>query len=174
MILCILSRCTLAILCPPVAPILPVYQMTDSLTRQRRAQLMSRVRTRDTAPERSLRRAMWRAGIRGWRLHSRRLPGRPDIAFGKLRVAVFVDGAFWHGHPAYYHGQSGEFWDQKIAANRARDLRVNAELAALGWAVLRIWDFEIEEDADACARRVRALLSKRTGAASHCAVGARS
>jgi DNA mismatch endonuclease (patch repair protein) len=73
-------------------------------------------------------------------------------------VAVFVDGAFWHGHPDYYWGQSGEFWDAKIERNRARDLRVNEELAGLGWTVLRVWDFEVERDPGGCARRVAVTL----------------
>jgi DNA mismatch endonuclease (patch repair protein) len=115
---------------------------------------MTRVRTRDTAPELALRRSLWRIGIRGWRLHPRRVYGKPDLAWIGRRVAVFVDGAFWHGHPDYYWGQSGEFWDAKIERNRARDRRVDEELDAAGWRVLRLWDFEVERDPDECARRV--------------------
>jgi DNA mismatch endonuclease Vsr len=107
---------------------------------------MKRVKTRDTAPEIVLRKALWAAGIRGWRLHPKKVPGRPDLAWIGRRVAVFVDGAFWHGHPDYYWGQSGEFWDQKIERNRERDTRVNRELADAGWSVVRIWDFELERD----------------------------
>lgn len=121
---------------------------------------MSRVKTRDTAPELVLRRALWAAGLRGWRLHAKRIPGKPDVAWIGLRVAVFVDGAFWHGHPAYYHGQSGSFWDAKIARNRDRDARVNAELEALGWRVVRLWDFELDRDPAACVARVRAAVDE--------------
>jgi DNA mismatch endonuclease (patch repair protein) len=121
---------------------------------------MSRVKTRDTAPELVLRRALWAAGMRGWRLHPKRVPGKPDLAWIGIRVAVFVDGAFWHGHPAYYHGQSGAFWDEKIARNRARDARVNAELAQEGWRVVRLWDFELERDPLACVERVRAAVTE--------------
>jgi DNA mismatch endonuclease (patch repair protein) len=119
---------------------------------------MARVRTRDTAPEVALRQALYAAGVRGWRLH-RQLPGKPDIVFGRARIAVFVDGAFWHGHPDYYSGQSGEFWDKKIAGNRSRDERVNAELDALGWMVIRIWDFEVERDPVTCVDRIRKALA---------------
>jgi len=132
--------------------------MPDQLSVEQRSRLMARVRTRDTAPELALRRALWAAGIRGWRLH-RPLPGRPDLAFGNARLAVFVDGAFWHGHPDYYRGQSGEFWDRKIARNRERDERVDRELAELGWRVLRRWDFEVERDPTGCVRRVSATLA---------------
>lgn len=131
--------------------------MPDNWTPEQRSKLMTRVRTRNTAPEVALRRALFAAGIRGWRLH-RPLPGRPDIVFAGARLCVFVDGAFWHGHPDYYHGQSGEFWDRKIARNRERDQRVNRELTDLGWSVLRLWDFEIERDPAACALKVQSAI----------------
>jgi DNA mismatch endonuclease, patch repair protein len=127
----------------------------DALTKESRSRLMSRVRTRDTKPELLLRRALWMAGLRGWRLHPKTVPGRPDLAWIGRRVAVFVDGAFWHGHPDYYWDQSGKFWDEKIARNRARDMQINAELAASGWCVVRLWDFEVEREADPCVERVR-------------------
>src|SRR5690242_8128264 len=114
---------------------------------------MARVRTKDTDPEVRLRRGLWAAGVRGWRL-SVRAPGRPDLAWPGKRIAVFVDGAFWHGHPDYYWGQSGRFWNDKISRNRSRDERVNAELVDLGWTVLRFWDFEVERDLDGCVERV--------------------
>src|SRR5689334_18597006 len=120
--------------------------MPDPLSTVQRSKLMSRVKTRDTSPEVMLRRALWKAGVRGWRLHPKRVPGRPDVAWMGRRIAVFVDGAFWHGHPDHYWGQSGAFWDAKIAGNRARDARVNSELETAGWQVLRFWDFEVERD----------------------------
>jgi DNA mismatch endonuclease, patch repair protein len=135
--------------------------MADAWSREARSRLMSRVRTRDTAPELALRRALWAAGIRGWRLHAKDLPGRPDLVFRHARIAVFVDGAFWHGHPDYYHGQSGVFWDAKIARNRARDDEVNRELGELGWGVLRFWDLEVEKAAEDCASRVQRALEDR-------------
>jgi DNA mismatch endonuclease (patch repair protein) len=133
--------------------------MADPLTSDQRSNLMSRVRTKDTAPELMLRHALWAAGLRGWRLHPKRVPGRPDLAWIGRRLAVFVDGAFWHGHPDYYHGQSGAFWDEKIARNRARDERVNTELSEAGWHVIRFWDFEVERDPEGCAGRVQAALA---------------
>jgi DNA mismatch endonuclease, patch repair protein len=120
---------------------------------------MARVRTRDTDPEVRLRRALWSGGVRGWRLHPRDVPGKPDLVWRSKRMAVFVDGAFWHGHPDYYRGQSGVFWDQKIASNRDRDARVNKELARLGWRVIRVWDFEVERDPGDCVERIAAALN---------------
>jgi DNA mismatch endonuclease, patch repair protein len=138
----------------------------DRLDADTRSKLMSRVRTRDTGPELVLRRALWAAGLRGWRLHPKRVPGRPDLAWLGRRVAVFIDGAFWHGHPDHYWGQSGEFWDAKIARNRARDARVNEELAADGWSIVRLWDFEVASDLESSVRRVEAALSSRAVRAS--------
>lgn len=132
--------------------------MPDNWSPEQRSKLMARVRTRNTAPEVALRRALFAAGVRGWRLH-RALPGRPDLAFSRARLCVFVDGAFWHGHPDYYHGQSGDFWDAKIARNRERDERVNRELTERGWRVIRLWDFEIERELDACVLRVQAAIA---------------
>lgn len=123
---------------------------------------MARIRTRDTDPEIRLRRALWAAGIRGWRLHARELPGRPDIVWRGRRVAVFVDGAFWHGHPNYYWGQSGKFWNEKIEGNQKRDEKVTRELVAEGWVVLRLWDFEIEHDIARCVEAVRSALGPDT------------
>lgn len=134
--------------------------MTDRLSVEQRRALMARVRVKDTAPEQALRKALWAAGIRGWRCHPRAVPGRPDLAWIGRRIAVFVDGAFWHGHPDHYWGQSGPFWDEKIERNRARDLRVTGELRGAGWTVIRIWDFEVNADPNGCVARVRKALTQ--------------
>jgi DNA mismatch endonuclease (patch repair protein) len=137
--------------------------VADALSAERRSALMARVRTKDTAPEVALRRALWAAGLRGWRCHPKAVAGRPDLAWIGRRVAVFVDGAFWHGHPDYYRGQSGKFWDDKIARNRARDARVNDELEQAGWTVIRLWDFEVERELTASVQRVAAAVTHRGG-----------
>lgn len=125
---------------------------------------MRRVRTKDTAPELALRRALWRLGARGWRIHPKGVQGRPDLAWLGRKLAVFVDGAFWHGHPDYYWGQSGPFWDAKIAKNRSRDEAVTESLTAGGWMVLRLWDFEVERDPAGSAQRVIDCLEQLDGA----------
>lgn len=125
---------------------------------------MAGIRVRDTGPEVSLRRAMWALGLRGWRCDRKDLPGRPDIAFSRARLAVFVDGAFWHGHPSKFKkGHSGEFWDRKIAQNQARDQRADTALVERGWTPLRIWDFEVVANPDAAATRVRTRISELSG-----------
>lgn len=120
---------------------------------------MAAVRSSDTAPELLLRRALFARGVRGWRCHYKRAPGRPDVAWPKRRVAVFVDGAFWHGHPSRHKpGRSGQYWDDKIKANVSRDRRVDQELADRGWRSIRLWDFEVSANPEAAAERVEAFL----------------
>lgn len=133
--------------------------MPDTYGPEVRSRTMSAVRGRDTGPELQLRRALWALGVRGWRCHRKSLPGKPDLAFGPSRLAVFVDGAFWHGHPdKYWPGRSGPYWDAKIARNIERDRTVDGELEAMGWRVLRLWDFEVTRDAHAAAETVRNAL----------------
>jgi DNA mismatch endonuclease (patch repair protein) len=123
---------------------------------------MARVKARDTGPELALRRALYAAGVRGWRCHRRGLPGRPDLAFGRARLAVFVDGGFWHGHPSkYWPGRSGAYWDEKIARNQARDRQVDMQLSAIDWEALRLWDFEVDRDPAGAAERVLGALERR-------------
>jgi DNA mismatch endonuclease, patch repair protein len=120
---------------------------------------MSAVRRSGTAPELKLRKALWAAGIRGWRCDFAKAPGRPDLAWPKRRVAVFVDGAFWHGHPSRHRpGRSGRYWDEKIAKNIERDRRVDQELREEGWVVQRFWDFEVEKTLHRTVARVAKIL----------------
>lgn len=122
---------------------------------------MAAIRSKNTKPELALRRALRAAGEIGYRLHASDLPGRPDIVFRSRRVAVFVDGGFWHGHPKRWKpGRYGAYWDDKIARNQSRGKQVDRELAELGWSVVRIWDFEVRADPAAAAGRVIATLEQ--------------
>lgn len=135
--------------------------MADTYPPEIRSRVMSRVKSKDTTPEIALRKALYALGVRGWRCHRADLPGKPDIAFGRLKVAVFVDGGFWHGHPTkYWQGRSGPYWDAKIRRNQERDRLANKELAAMGWTVVRLWDFEIEADPIESAVRVTDALGR--------------
>jgi DNA mismatch endonuclease, patch repair protein len=115
---------------------------------------MSRVRNRDTGLERQLRSAVFRQGVR-FRKHVAALPGRPDLVVSRARLAVFIDGDFWHGYrfPAWQHKLS-VFWRRKIALNRHRDIRNFRTLRRAGWRVLRFWQHQIERDLDACVQTV--------------------
>lgn len=135
--------------------------MADTYPPEVRSRVMARVKGRDTGPELVLRRALFRLGVRGWRCHRKNLPGKPDLAFGRARLAVFVDGGFWHGHPSkWWLGRSGPYWDRKISRNMERDRTANEELRLIGWKVLRLWDFEVGADPEAAARRVAEELAR--------------
>jgi DNA mismatch endonuclease (patch repair protein) len=130
---------------------------------------MSRIRSRETGPERTLRAALGSAGLRGWRKNRRLLPtvSSPDVAFTRWKVAVFVDGAFWHGHPRYFTpGKSGIYWDEKIARNKKRDRRTSRTYRREGWDVVRVWDFEVERDAAGIAGKIAVLVRARQEAAA--------
>ena len=111
---------------------------------------MRRVRRRNTKPELLLRRELHRRGLR-FRVDYAGLPGRPDVALTKVKIAVFVDGCFWHGCPihATYPKHNEEWWTTKLARNRERDREVDEKLWGLGWLVLRYWTHdEVDEMAD--------------------------
>jgi DNA mismatch endonuclease (patch repair protein) len=117
---------------------------------------MSRIRGKNTKPELLLRRALWASGMLGWRCNWKGPGGRIDVAFTRWRVAVFVDGSFWHGHPSKWQpGRWQGYWDQKIKRNIARDDRQNAALVEAGWIVVRAWDFEIEHGLPGVIERVQ-------------------
>lgn len=133
--------------------------MADTVDIATRSRIMSRVRSKDTKVELRLRRALWASGIRGWRCNVRRVFGTPDLAWQGRRLAVFVDSAWWHGHDSRWTpGRLSPWWDQKIERNRQRDEEVNDRLAAAGWRVIRLWDFQVEKELDDCVARVEHAL----------------
>lgn len=121
--------------------------MTDRLSRKRRSWNMSRIRDKDTAPERLVRSALHRAGYR-FRLHSKKLPGRPDVVLPRYRTVVFVHGCFWHRHKgcryAYTPKSRVAFWNAKFDSNVERDRRNARELRRLGWKVVTVWECEAD------------------------------
>lgn len=137
--------------------------MVDHLSPEGRSRNMSAIRAKNTKPELALRAALRKAGATGYRLHRKEIPGRPDIAFICWKVAVFVDGVFWHGHPDHWNPEkaSSDYWRCKIARNIQRDRATDKELSAMGWTVIRMWDQDIKSDVMQCARRVTAALAER-------------
>jgi DNA mismatch endonuclease, patch repair protein len=120
---------------------------------------MALVRSKDTQLELDFRRKLFSAGVRGWRCHVRAVVGTPDLSWRGRRVAVFIDSAWWHGHPSRWKpGKLPGTWDEKIVRNKARDEEVTAQLTDEGWVVLRFWDFEIERDVERCVDAVKREL----------------
>ncbi len=137
--------------------------MVDRLTPERRSWLMSRVASKNTSPELRVRRAAHAVGLR-FRLHRADLPGKPDLVFPKYRVALFVHGCFWHRHPNCRKSSTPKtrttFWDNKFAANVARDRQVIKALRRIGWRVVVVWECQTK-DAGLLAKAIARVTAYR-------------
>lgn len=135
--------------------------MADIYSARRRSEIMSRIRSRgNRRTEVALLQLLRKHKISGWRRHSN-LPGTPDFIFVSERIAIFVDGCFWHGCPdhASFPVTRAAFWSKKLAGNKTRDRRVNRELRDKGWLVLRIWQHELRpRSLESCLTKIRHAL----------------
>lgn len=133
---------------------------TDVFTAEKRSAVMARVRSRDTSPERAVRRILTALGLR-YRLQRRDLPGSPDIVMAGRRVAIFVHGCFWHGHDCKRGARApkanAQYWSAKIVRNTARDTAAQAALEAAGWTVVIVWECELK-DAPALSARLASVI----------------
>lgn len=126
-----------------------------------RGRLMSRIRsTGNATTEQRLASLLRRTGVKGWRRHKRML-GHPDFIWSTARVAVFVDGCFWHGHNCGRNltpKTNASAWAHKISKNEARDRKVTAQLRRRGWKVIRIWECRLKNNPAACVTRIKKLV----------------
>lgn len=136
--------------------------MVDVLSPEQRRRCMSRIRGRDTGPELRLRRALWSRGLR-YRVNPK-LTGKPDVAFVQLKVAIFVDGCFWHGCPQHRvkPRTNTAFWRAKLSRNLARDRKVDRELSDAGWTVIRLWEHQVNQSLGTCVERVAKVQKRLT------------
>jgi DNA mismatch endonuclease (patch repair protein) len=136
--------------------------MADIVDRATRSRMMSGIRAGNTKPEVAVRSFLHRAGLR-FRLHSRSLPGTPDVVLPRWRTVVFVHGCFWHRHPgcpkAYTPKSNKAFWMTKFRRNVARDAATAAMLKAEGWRVITIWECQVSHGN--LTRLVRSIRSGR-------------
>lgn len=132
-----------------------IYQaMTDTLTPEQRSYCMSRVKGKDTTLEKLVRTQLHKRGYR-YRKNVSGLPGKPDIVFVKQKVAVFIDGDFWHGYKfPQWENKLSPVWREKIGKNRKRDKINFAILRRKGWKVIRIWGHQIKDDLDKCIIKI--------------------
>lgn len=132
----------------------------DIMSAEKRSALMSRIKGKGTGPEKAIMSTLRAKGI-CFTPHARDLPGHPDIVFRKIKLAVFIDGDFWHGwrFPLWKHKLSAK-WQTKIASNRERDQRNFRKLRYMGWRVVRIWEHQVEENPAACLKRVISAMRK--------------
>ena len=141
----------------------------DHLTSEKRSWNMSRIHSKDTSIELRLRKAVWNAGIR-YRKNYKELPGKPDIVLTKVKIVVFCDGDYWHGHNWALRGISSledelagysEYWQKKIRRNIERDVENTVKLEEDGWLVLRFWESEIKKNLDACVEKIISCYNYR-------------
>ena len=134
--------------------------MTDVLTKEQRKLNMSRIRGKDTSPELKIRKMLYARGLRGYRVHYD-LPGKPDIVFTKKRIAIFIDGCYWHKCPiCFKEPQTNyEFWMNKINSNVKRDKEVNSRLKSDGWIVLRFWEHQVRKEPEEVINKIAEVLS---------------
>ena len=137
--------------------------MVDVFDRPTRIRIMKAVRTAATDPEERLGRALAALGLR-FRRNDAGVVGKPDFSFRRTRLAVFVDGDFWHGREWFENGAApatnADFWIAKFERNRSRDLLVDARLRKNGWSVVRLWGSEIRKAPRGAAQKVRARLRR--------------
>ena len=137
--------------------------MPDNLTPEQRRKNMQHIRSTDTKIEIILRKALWKKGYR-YRKNYKELPGKPDIALTKYKIAIFCDSEFFHGKnwevlkPRLEKSSNNEFWISKISRNMDRDDEVNKALLFRGWTVIRFWGDEIKKDAKECVKVVEEVI----------------
>lgn len=135
----------------------------DRLTKEQRHKNMSNIKNKNTKIECVLRKALWAKGIR-YRKNYKGVPGKPDIAITKYKIAVFCDSEFFHGKdwgelkPILQKGNNPDFWIDKISRNIARDEEVNKQLKSLGWVVIRFWGKEILKNPEKCVEVIQETI----------------
>lgn len=135
------------------------------ITTKKRSDLMRKIKSNNTSPEIKLRKALWNQGIR-YRIKNKSILGKPDIAIKKYKLAVFVDGEFWHGfnwsEKKTKIKSNRKYWIKKIEGNMKRDERVNKELRENGWTVLRYWQNQIKNDLESCVAEIEKVITDQT------------
>ena len=135
----------------------------DKLTPEQRRKNMQHIRAKDTKIEIILRKALWNKGFR-YRKNYKLLPGNPDIALTKYKIAIFCDGEFFHGKdwevlkPRLEIGSNSDFWISKISKNREHDDEINKKLLFMGWTVIRFWGNDIKKNTDECIRVIEETI----------------
>ena len=124
---------------------------------------MSQIKSKNTAIEVEFRKKIWENDIKGYRLHFKQIPGSPDLYFPKKKLAVFIDGCFWHKCQKCYRESKSrkEYWDKKILDNVSRDVRNNEQLDKIGLKVLRFWEHEIKKDFQNCLTRLNEAIHEK-------------
>ena len=134
--------------------------MADIWSKEKRSEVMSKIRSKNTKPEIMLRKALFALGYR-YRIHNKMLPGKPDIVLSKYKTAIFVHGCFWHYHANCREGRipntNSTFWKEKLLKNITRDQKHQEILQQLGWKVIVCWECEIEKDIQYVVNKIKSF-----------------
>ena len=135
--------------------------MPDKFDKKTRSAIMSRIRSKNTSLEVEFRKLLWKNGLGHYRIHYN-LPGKPDIVYVSKKIAVFIDGDFWHGYNWKKLGKvpPRKYWWKKINKNIERAKKYNRQLRKEGWTVLRFWEHEIKKDSQKCVDQVKIVYKK--------------
>jgi len=139
--------------------------MTDVHTKEQRSKNMAAIKSRNNQTTEVAAISLFKKfGIKGWRRQYRKLIGTPDFVFPESKLALFIDGCFWHGCPKCYTSPltNKEFWNKKIKDNKNRDQMVSKKLRSKGWQVLRIWEHELKSNGDSIANKIKKKLKRIT------------
>lgn len=133
------------------------HETAGFYTTKKRSKIMSKIRAKNTKPEMLFRKALWAKGVR-YRINNKQLPGTPDISIKKYRLAIFIDGEFWHGYQwdeqKHRLKTNRGFWIPKIERNMQRDREVNQQLQEMHYTVFRFWEREVKVDLEKCVNDI--------------------
>ena len=136
----------------------------DIWSKEKRSEVMSRILSKDTKPEKMVRSILHSMGYR-FRIHINNLPGKPDIVLKKYNAIIFVNGCFWHMHTECKEGRipstRAEYWSKKLLGNKTRDEKNIRKLRRLGWKVMRVWECEVENNPERVMRRIDRFLNNK-------------
>jgi len=137
--------------------------MPDVFTKNKRSEVMFRIRaTGNQSTEETLSKLLQKEKLNGWRRHDKKVYGNPDFSWQKYKIAIFVDGCFWHGCPKcnLKPSQNKQFWKKKIQGNIKRDELVTKTLKSKGWKVIRIWKHDMEKRSQVVMHRIKRVFKK--------------
>src|SRR5947208_1232241 len=129
--------------------------MVDNLSKEKRSKVMSSIRSKNTKPELMVRRLLWKNGFR-YRIHNKSIPGMPDISNKGKKIAIFIDGCFWHGCSSCYKEPTTnvKFWRDKIERNKLRREKVRKNLIFGGWTIMEFWEHEVNMSAREITKKI--------------------
>ncbi len=144
-----------ASLCPPTGRFRYDASM-DTISKQKRSEIMSRIKSKDSGIETLFRKELWRIGFR-YRKNSRKYFGKPDVVLKKYKSVIFIDSCFWHGCKEHCRMPKSnvDYWKPKIERNKRRDRKVNNYYRKEGWKLLRFWEHELAADLNRCTLKVK-------------------